>query len=214
MDIITSFLNHTYNLFYLAGFAFKNILWLRILMIIGAAIETIYFILPNNIDWYNVSFGIGFILINSIQIIVLKRSGSKVKLSDEESHIYNLAFTPLHKKNFKKLISEAKWETAQTGTVLVMEGMRLDKLMLIFNGVAEVRTDGQIVAYLRDGNFIGEMSFITGNKTSAKVTALADMKYLTWDKEVLTTIASASKEIEEELSSVFKMDLMKKLVNN
>jgi hypothetical protein len=212
MDIISNIIGHFYNFIFIIGFILRNILWLRIAMIFGALIELIYFIIPGNQDWGNVIWSLIWIIVNTIQIILLIRTKSDLKLSDDEYRIYKLVFTPLNQRNFKKLITKARWESVKAGTILVQEGVHLSKLILIFSGVAEVKIEGQLVAYLRDGNFIGEMSFITGNKTSAKVTALSEIKFLTWDKEDLNNIISESKELEEQLNDVINFDLVKKLV--
>ena len=51
-----------------------------------------------------------------------------------------------------------------------------------------VETDGKEVAKLKDGNFIGEVSFITGGAATATVKALLPTRYVAWPKEAISQL--------------------------
>jgi CRP-like cAMP-binding protein len=61
------------------------------------------------------------------------------------------------------------------GQVLTTEGKPGREFMIIMDGQASVRRGNQLVATLRTGDFLGEMSLITGTPQSATVTAETDM---------------------------------------
>ena len=137
-----------------------------------------------------------------------------LKLTDKESILYQLAFKPLSIINYKKILKAAEWDSVAEGANLVEEGVVIDRLMMIYSGIARVEADGKTVAYLGDGNFVGEMSFITNKKTSAAVTANTGLEFLFWNKENLKNLMEKSKEIEEGFRTIFNVDLVKKLSKN
>ncbi|MDQ1267050.1 MAG: hypothetical protein QG635_2203 [Bacteroidota bacterium] len=205
-------LGHGANIIYVIGFMVRNILWLRILMVGGAITEIIYsYYYYNDPLWVNIFWCSIYILVNFIQLILIVRDKLNLKFTEEESRLFKLAFTPMNEILYKKLIGIADWVEADPGFVLVDEGVKIDRLLLIYSGIAEVENKGTVVAYLRDGNFVGEMSYITGNVTSAKVTALSHLKYVVWDKETLGSLITRNKDIDESLKSIFNIDLVKKL---
>ena len=59
----------------------------------------------------------------------------------------------------------------KSGQRIITQGIVPD-LYLIYNGTVDVLVDGEEVAHLRDGEFVGEMSFLT-----EKVTATCKVKY-------------------------------------
>ncbi len=61
------------------------------------------------------------------------------------------------------------------GQVLTTEGKPGREFMIIMDGAASVRRGSQLVATLGAGDFLGEMSLITGTPQSATVTAETDM---------------------------------------
>ena len=61
-----------------------------------------------------------------------------------------------------KLMRVGKWLEAKQGETLAVEKQPINAVMLIYNGLVGVETGGKEVAKLKDGNFIGEVSFITG----------------------------------------------------
>jgi len=113
--------------------------------------------------------------------------------------------------NFSKLLKIAEWKQAKENSVLIEESVEINNLIFITEGVAKVESNGKTTAYLGDGNFAGEMSFISRKLTTAKVTALTPVEYLSWERTDLDELMRKSKEIEEGLKTIFNLDLIKKL---
>jgi len=183
-------------------------------MILGSIFEIFYFYFYNfpKPDWNPILCDIVWILVNTIQLGILVSERINLKLTDEEDKVFKNTFPNLTRIEFKKLIRIAKWADTKSNTTLVEEGVILSKLMVIFSGIAEVKKQGYTEAYLRDGNFVGEMSFITGNVTSAQVDSFTDLRYVYWEKATLNMLVAKNHEIEEGLRASFNLDLVKKLV--
>jgi CRP-like cAMP-binding protein len=183
-------------------------------MIVGAIFEIIFFLMVGDEQLIvTLIYCSVWILVNSYELFLLLREKWSLKFNERELLIYNLSFTALSRINFRKLLDIAKWNKVDAGFVLIEEHAIIDNLMYITNGVAEVESKNKITAYLSDGNFAGEMSFISKELTTAKVTAITPVEYLVWSREELNKLILKSKEIEEGLSTVFNHDLVKKLSN-
>jgi CRP-like cAMP-binding protein len=84
--------------------------------------------------------------------------------------------------------------------------------MLIYNGLVSVEAKGQLLAQLKDGSFIGEMSFITGGTATATVRAVEPTRYLSWSKEDLRQLLNRNPSMRFAMQSVLSSDLTKKLL--
>jgi hypothetical protein len=211
MGIFFEIYGHVFNIIYVVALVMKNMLWLRITMIIAASMELIYRLLTSKNPDVDIIWCVVWIIVNSVQLIILIRERMNLKLNDDEEKIYQISFNKLPKVYFKKLLQFADWENVKPGTILIREGSHIDKLMLIFSGVAKVQNAGIVTAYLRDGNFMGEMSYISGNPTSADVMALSEIRMISWEKEKLSSLLKKYKQIDEGMKVIFNIDLVKKL---
>jgi len=210
--LILEILANLANLIYVLGFAIKKMHWLRVMMIAGAVMEIIYFLFVAESPIWSYIFWCGiWIFVNGFQLAIYLNDKLNFKMTPEETRVYQMVFHPLAISDFKKILNLASWKTISPKEQIVKEKTEIDNLFLIFTGVAEVDANGQRVAYIRDGNFIGEMSLISGGKTTANVSALTEIKMLVWNREELKKLMDKSKEIEDGLKSVFNLDFVKKL---
>lgn len=197
----------------IAGSAFKDILYFRLALVIGISFELGYqFTIGERPLWELIILSSAFVLINLVQIVILLKDRMALKLTANENRIYTLVFSNMSRHNYKKLISAAEWHHNKINYTLVKQGENLNKLFLLSQGLAEVRVNSQIIAMIRDGQFIGEMSFLTGQPTTADVVAVSDVEYVTWDKNKLNDIMRKNPEISADLQKIFNSDLINKLI--
>jgi len=83
--------------------------------------------------------------------------------------------------------------------------------MVVYSGNASVNVEGKEVAQLRGGQFIGEMSFLTGSRTSASVEAKDALRYVRWPKEQLTRFLEKNPDLRAALQMIMGRDLVAKL---
>jgi CRP-like cAMP-binding protein len=76
-----------------------------------------------------------------------------------------------------------------------------------------VETDGKEVAKLKDGNFIGEVTFITGGQATATVRALMPTRYIAWPKEAVTKLLNRNPSMRFAMQAMLSTDLTKKLMH-
>jgi CRP-like cAMP-binding protein len=74
------------------------------------------------------------------------------------------------------------------GAVLTRQGRCGDHCYLIVDGHADVSIDGEVVASVGPGEFVGEMALITGAPRSATVTAVTPMHLFTVHKSAFAAL--------------------------
>ena len=105
-----------------------------------------------------------------------------------------------------------KWLEAKQGETLAVEKQPINAVMLIYNGLVGVETSGKEVAKLKDGNFIGEVSFITGGEATATVRALMPTRYISWPKEAIRQLLNRNPSMRFAMQAMLSTDLSKKLM--
>ena len=83
--------------------------------------------------------------------------------------------------------------------------------MLILDGQVSVRKNGQEVAKLTRGNFVSEMSFLTGEPASADVVNVDNTKCIVWSKNKIKHLEQLNQDLLMKLQVTLGKDLTNKL---
>lgn len=87
-------------------------------------------------------------------------------------------FADLDEDQLTLLAQHAEEIQVQPGTVLVQQGERGDRLVLILTGAARVERDGQVIARLSNNQFLGEISLLDGKPRAATVVTEEESRVL------------------------------------
>jgi hypothetical protein len=205
-----TYLLHVANVLYLLSYLVKDILWLRLLTVVaGLLLMTWAFFQPTPL-WSSIAWNALFLVINVYQSWVLVLERRPVHLSDRDQRLYQLVFRALTPREYVKLLALGRWEDAAADAHLVERERRLDRLMVIASGRAAVRVGDRSVE-LREGRFVGEMSFITGEAPTADVFALEAVRYVSWPKAELTKFLAQHPSLRAAWQAVLGADLVSKL---
>jgi len=198
---------------WLAAFMTKKIIWLRLLTIAGNILVVpyyLYFIEPPL--WNSIGWACTYILINLVMLFIIYLESRPIKLSDLEQNIYDMTFKSLEPRIFKKLIDHGSLEEFHPEVVLVTRDSELDSLMYVVEGEAEVVLKHGEHIIIPTGGFIGEQSYITGEKTSADVkTGKEAAKIIRWKSEALRKHLAGKEILKDSLDLIFTADLIHKL---
>jgi len=205
---------HIASLLTVAAYLLKDILWLRVLTIFScfAGMAFNYFV-PATPLWTVIFWNVLFALINIVQVGLIVRERSGVHFTDEEKELHETLFQNFAPFEFMKLMRIAKWVNAKQGEVLTTEKHAINSVMLIYNGVLAVEAGGKEVARLKDGNFIGEVSYITGGEATATVRALTPTRYIAWPKEEIRQLLNRNPSMRFAMQALLSTDLSKKLMH-
>ena len=202
---------HFANILYLASYSVRDILWLRVLTVVAILmLLPYYYYQPTPMFGAMVWNGV-FAGLNVFQIIILLLERRPVKFDDRQSRIYRLVFRSLTPREFLKLISSASWRQAQPGEEIVHKGEALDRLILIGSGRVKCEINESRAVELNEGQFVGEMAYLTGGASTARVSALEPTEYLVWPTAELEHFLSAHPALSTLLRTVIGIDLVAKL---
>lgn len=123
--------------------------------------------------WAPISWNVLFTAVNVVQIILLIGERWPRGLTGSQRQLYERVFPELTPGEFVKLMKMGTRREVPAGTRLVAQGSVVEDMTILIQGALEVRADGRVIAQRRPGQFVGEMSFITGEKASADVVATA-----------------------------------------
>ena len=94
---------------------------------------------------------------------------------------------------------------------VIKKGDKQADLMLILNGKADVIRDDKNIATLKRGQFIAEISYITGNPVSADVKAQDELLFYTWNASTLKKLRKSNPITMAKLDRIITLDMANKL---
>lgn len=113
---------------------------------------------------------------------------------------------------FHTLLRKGRWAIAKPGDVLTKQGAPVAELLFIRSGSGVVRIDEEQVGALRPNQFVGEMSFLSGDMASATVEVTETVKYIAWSKDDLKQLfAGDGQDLEHAMQATMNLDLVDKL---
>ena len=211
-DIFVILFN-TANIIFLAAFMAKKIVWLRLLTITGMMVGIPYYLYIHEAPmWNNIFWVCTYALINLVMLFVIYLESRPIKLSDLEQKIYDMTFKSLEPRVFKHLIDHGNLEELPPEVNIVTRETELDSLMYVVEGETEVVLKHGEHLIIPTGGFIGEQSYITGEKTSADVkTGKEAAKIIRWNSEALRKHLAGKEILKDNLDLIFTADLIHKL---
>ena len=196
-------------IFSFAAYVFSNIFWLRVFLVVAAIL---YIITGLSLGLTSMTgWNIAYLIINSYHVIMILYNKSTVLLPDELKEIYKESFSSLSTREFKKMAKTNPYHVYQSGDKIIGEGEITNELFLLLSGKASVMTSQNEIANISNGDFIGEMSFISKQTASADVFAKNVVVVAFWTHEDLYKLEQKNSDIYNRFLTIVGRDLVKKL---
>lgn len=203
------------NLSYALGFAsfiFRNMLYLRIFTILSSLLSIVFYYYAFTPQWTGIIWKILFILVNIVQIVILAYETTHLNFTAEEQELHRTIFNNFTPVLFKKLIKAGVFANAEKGELLTEQGKKVLRIILICKGLATVEVDGEVVAYCKAGNVVGEMSLLANGIASATVRVSEPTHYVMWLVEDIQKLLHKEPSMSSALQQVLNKDLINKLM--
>ena len=203
--------------FGLLGFSFlvKDIFWLRIVSIAASLFSVFYnYLIPLEPMWLAINWNFIFIGVNLYHIAVILYEKREVKMDDKNQELYDTLFSEMTPVEYLKISRAAKWETVRSGQRLITQGMPVPDLYLIYNGTVDVLVDNDPIAQLKDGEFVGEMSFLTEKVATATCKVKYDTICLVWKQREFKELLKRNPSLYFTIQSVLSAQVSDKLVSS
>jgi len=188
------------------SFLVKDIFWLRIVSIVASLFSVFYnWVIPVEPMWIPIGWNFVFVLLNLYHIAVIIYEKRPVNMAPKDKELYETMFNKLSPVEYLKITKIADWITFKDGERIITEGEPVTNLTLIYNGTVDVAVRKKKVAELKDGQFVGEMSFLTEKPATATCIVKYDTECLVWKqpefKELLKRNPSLYYTIQSLLSN-------------
>ena len=151
------------------------------------------------------------VVVNGLQLLWLGGARSKRSLSDDERLMLDTVLPSLSPEDVRKLVAVGTWRTALPGAELMEEGQRMPELAYVASGAAIVEMGGKLVGVCGPGDFLGEMSFLSGHPASATVRVANKIRYCAFDRKGLSAFLERNPDIRTALEAGFNRNLAGKL---
>jgi len=196
------------------SFLVRDIFWLRTIAVFASSVSITYNAFAGAVPmWVAIQWNIIFIALNSFQLFRILMEKRNVHFSPKEQELYDTIFSSFSKVEFMKVLKIAEWKKAKTDETLIVEGQKMENVFLIYNGRTSVVIKGKQVAELKDGDFIGEMSFITNRDATATVKVIYPTEYLIWNQKSLKELLNRNPSILFSLQKAMGLQLTQKLID-
>jgi hypothetical protein len=205
---------HLANALYLASYLVTDILWLRALAVLGGLSSLTWTLTTASPSSTLIGWTLVFNTINVVQIARLWHERRPVRLTAEEQMLYAATFRTLTPREFQRLLAAGRWQEAPAKEVLIEQGASPGRMLVLASGRAAVKVDGREVALLRLGQFAGEMSFLTGARTTAAVEVQEPVRYVSWATDDLERFLAKHPQLRAALQLILGRDLAVKLAGD
>lgn len=198
------------NVIYLFSYSVRDILWLRILTVIGALLLLPYYYFQPDPLWPAIAWNIVFTAINIFWIAKLLLERRPVQFTEEERGLYQTALRGLKEREAFKLFRAGNWTSLQAGAHLLTQGREVDTLSLIVEGDVSVELNGKQVDTLGRGNFIGATAFLDrtpGFNAIVTVTATGPVRVIVWPWSALKKLIASDADIEVGIEGCLGLEL-------
>jgi CRP-like cAMP-binding protein len=194
------------------SFMVKDMIWLRGLSVLASTCSIFYnYNVSSSPLFVPIFWNSFFMSLNFYHIYKIVKGNRSVKLNEEELELYKLQFKNLSLLEYSKLISIASWKNVRAGETFINEGQVMTDLLMIYNGHVEVWHAKKLVSELHDGQFIGEMSFLTNSTASASIIALHETKLIVWKQKELKELMKRNPSLIYSLQSIMGEQMAKSL---
>ena len=191
------------------SFLVKDILWLRIVSIVASLFSVFYnWVIPVEPMWIPIGWNFVFVALNLYHIAVLMYEKRPVKMNDKNAELYETLFKDMTPVEYLKVSKIAEWKTFKPGEIIIQEGMPVKDLHLIYNGAIDVVVKDKKVADLKDGQFVGEMSFLTEKPATATCVVKYDSEILVWRQREFKELLKRNPSLYYSIQSLLSAQLV------
>ena len=191
------------------SFIVKDILYLRLVSILASLFSVFYnWVIPVEPMWIPIGWNFVFVLLNLYHIAVLMYEKRPVKMNDKNAELYETLFKDMTPVEYLKVSKIAEWKTFKPGEIIIQQGMPVKDLHLIYNGAIDVVVKDKKVADLKDGQFVGEMSFLTEKPATATCVVRHNAELLVWRQREFKELLKRNPSLYYSIQSLLSTQLV------
>lgn len=188
----------------------RSMHWLRIFAIGAGTVSAIYYWTLG--DYVSMFWESLFSLVNVVQLLIIAFENRRGRFTGEEELFISSCLHGLERAQSRRLVKLGVWTEVGAETVLITENTCPQYLKFIVEGTARIEHNDNTLGLVGRGDFLGEMSYLTGKQASATVVTNSKVRYLGFDREKLREHLSKNPDVRHALEASFNRNLVEKLV--
>ena len=158
--------------------------------------------------WIAIHWNLVFIMLNLYHIAVIIYEKRPVHMNPKDKELYETLFKDLSPVEYLKISKIANWKKFKSGQKIIKQGLPVKDLVLIYNGTVDVAVDNAKVAELRDGQFVGEMSFLTEKPATATCITKHATECLVWKQDEFKELLKRNPSLYYSIQSLLSNQLV------
>lgn len=211
-DPVILFGHFTYFLL-IASMLMRRMVALRLLAVASGVAKIVYravFVLdPVSVLWETI-----FVVVNIVQLLIIWYYEYHHRFDEEHQHFADNMPDTVDRSAIKRLLDLADLERFEPGQILTSEGQAVPRLVYIADGIVKVEHADRVVAICGPGDYIGELSFLSGNPATATATVVKPTRALVFDQARLTAAIGSDAQLRRTLESALNKNLAGKLMRS
>jgi CRP-like cAMP-binding protein len=151
------------------------------------------------------------LLVNLVQLIRIVRRAHMGTMTREERALIEQVLQVEEPTQQRRLLDVIVWRDADVGEVLMRQGQIAPPLVYIASGSVDVEVNGMSVGSCGAGDFLGEMSLVSGEAASATVKVALPARIAVFDREGLRRLITGLPEMARALDHTLNKGLAGKI---
>jgi hypothetical protein len=200
------------NVIFLGAYWVKDILWLRLLAMLGSLVYIPYYLLQPKPLWTPTLWSCVFIGIHATRAWGIVKERRPVSFKGDEQLLYEKTFSALSPQQFKRLLTIGEWQDLDRGYVLHSAGDPPYSLEAVVRGELEARRDGRVLGHARSGDLAGLTSVLGGSLELFDTTVTQPTRVIRWRVADLQELAEADESLKSVLRRIGGAAIAEKLI--
>lgn len=149
---------------------------------------------------------------NAVRFMAMTRRSKSGEILEAERELFEHIMRVDDPKRQDRLRDLITWEDTPAETVLMRQGETAPPLIYVASGTARIENGGDLVGECSAGDFLGEMSIVSGDVASATVTASNPMRIARFDRHALSDMVRDIPEIGKAIDAALNRSLASKVL--
>lgn len=198
--------------FKLTGFAVRDELTLRLLVVCGFICDAAYYYFRTDPIVPSILSNMALLSVNMVLIAFIVTERTTWRMSPDSRKLFS-HFPTLNPGQFRRLRKMITAHAAAPGAVLCREGEPVENLMFVFSETLIISKAGESFP-IAGPAFVGEIAFLTGNPSSADVTLPEGGTVMRVDNAALRRRMARSPAFNNAMVALFGRELARKVADS
>ena len=207
-----SLLDHLANLIFVSAYWVKDVLWLRLLSILGSLVILPYYFLQPEPLWPPMMWSVVFIGIHATRSWGIVQERRPLEFAGDEQVLYESTFAMLTPHQLKRLLAIGGWQDLVEGHVVHAAGDRSESLEAIVSGEVEASKDGRILGQSLQGGLLGLASLLGGSPEVYDSTVTQPTRVMRWSRRDLEELVEDDESLAAALRQIAGAAISDKLI--